>query len=70
MDKVGKKRPRFSYTRQQLKELEEHFLVNPYLTKSPMAQLSVKLNIPESQVKIWFQNRRMREKKKPGIFGR
>ena len=58
-----KKRTRKSYTTQQLNELEKEFVANKYLTKFRQYQLTNHLNINSQQLKMWFQNRRMKEKK-------
>ncbi|XP_076266536.1 homeobox protein Hox-B3-like [Rhynchophorus ferrugineus] len=57
------KRTRTSYKSFQLFELEEAFTQNPYISKYERIVLSQSLNLPEKNVRIWFQNRRMRYKK-------
>lgn len=59
-----KKRPRTAFTAAQIKALESEFEKNKYLSVSKRMQLSKQLKLTETQIKIWFQNRRTKWKRK------
>ncbi|XP_019935023.1 homeobox protein CDX-1a [Paralichthys olivaceus] len=54
---------RVVYTDQQRLELEKEFQSNRYITMKRKTELSMALGLSERQVKIWFQNRRAKERK-------
>ncbi|KAK9518021.1 hypothetical protein VZT92_023350 [Zoarces viviparus] len=54
---------RVVYTDQQRMELEKEFQCNRYITMRRKTELSTALSLSERQVKIWFQNRRAKERK-------
>ncbi|XP_038852993.1 homeobox protein engrailed-1-B-like [Salvelinus namaycush] len=60
------KRPRTAFTAEQLQRLKSEFQANRYITEQRRQSLATELNLNESQIKIWFQNKRAKIKKGNG----
>ncbi|GFR74228.1 ventral anterior homeobox protein [Elysia marginata] len=57
------KRERTTFSSEQLERLEEEFRLNQYLVGKDRTSLATSLGLSETQVKVWFQNRRTKHKK-------
>ena len=57
-DGKKEKKGRATFSGNQIDELEKAFSATQYLTTAERSRLADRLNLSESQVKIWFQNRR------------
>ena len=62
-DGSGLRKPRSVYTSEQIQHLETFFRVNEYIDGERKRKLSQLTNIPEHQIKVWFQNRRQKKKR-------
>ncbi|CAD6188112.1 unnamed protein product [Caenorhabditis auriculariae] len=68
----GKKvrKPRTIYNSQQLQMLQKKFQKTQYLALPDRASLAAELGLTQTQVKIWFQNRRSKQKKQKNVTDR
>ncbi|XP_065581138.1 ventral anterior homeobox 1b-like isoform X2 [Artemia franciscana] len=57
------KRVRTSFTHSQLKALEDAFQSGQYLIGKQRTELARRLGLSETQVKVWYQNRRTKSRK-------
>ena len=58
-----KKRARTTFSAEQLKRLEKRFLGNHYIVGEERQKIAKELDLSEAQVKVWFQNRRIKFKR-------
>ncbi|XP_015275270.1 PREDICTED: homeobox protein not2-like [Gekko japonicus] len=57
------KRVRTVFTQEQLERLEKEFLKQHYMVGTERVDLAATLHLTETQVKVWFQNRRIKWRK-------
>jgi hypothetical protein len=66
-DTFDSKRPRTAFTSDQLARLKDEFERSKYLTGERRQILADELGLNESQIKIWYQNKRAKIKKTSGV---
>ena len=60
---MRKKKERPLFSPHQIQTMEKEFAKQRYVTEDKRAQLALEVNLTETQVKTWFQNRRTKWKK-------
>ncbi|KAE9548102.1 hypothetical protein FO519_008685 [Halicephalobus sp. NKZ332] len=66
---VTKRRNRTTFTHDQAAALEKEYSMDQYMPRSRRAVVADSLNLTESQVKTWFQNRRAKDKRTDKLNG-
>jgi hypothetical protein len=61
---VDNKKNRTTFTDHQKRMLDVYFIKNPYPDPKETEDLSQQLVLPENVIKVWFQNKRSRDKQR------